>query len=119
MKPPVIRNVIITDRDLPTLMRRSLGKGEFGKEALYDTVDFRILTEQDLTLELLKNPIHDSATPEGQIRRWIKRYHLYREDYHYWLFRKQDRLLQISPHTGRNRHRWDNLGMATLTKTFS
>ena len=113
MKKPVIRNVIITDRDLPALMIKALGK------KLYDTVDFRLLTESDLTIELLKNPTKESMTPEGHLRRLVKRYHLYREDYYYWLFRKQDRMIQICPNKGRNRYRWDNLGIATLTKTFS
>jgi hypothetical protein len=119
MKKTVIRSIVVAERDLPTLMKKALGKSDYGNKKLYDTVDFRLLTEQDFTIYLLKNPTKDSMTPEGHMRRWVKQYHLYREDYYYWFFRKQDRMIRISPNTGRNRYRWDNLGMATLTKTFS
>lgn len=119
MKKPVIRSIAITERDLPALMIKALGKSDDGREKLYDTVDFRLLTESDLLIEMIKNPTNESMTPEGQMLRWVKRYHLYRMDYLSWFYRKQDRMIQICPNKGRNKYRWDNLGIATLTKTFS
>jgi hypothetical protein len=100
-------------------MKKALGKSDDGREKLYDTVDFRLLTESDLLIEMIKNPPNDSMTPEGYMRRWVKRYHLYRLDYQFWFYRKQDRIIRISPNKGKNKYRWDNLGIATLTKTFS
>ena len=119
MKKTVIRSIVVAERDLPALTKKALIKSDYGNKKLYDTVDFRLLTEQDLMIELLKNPTKDSMTLEGQIRRWLKRYHLYRQDYQYWFYRKQDRMIRISPNTHKNKYRWDNLGIATLTKTFS
>jgi hypothetical protein len=117
MKPPVIRTVVIRARDLPDLKQKALVKSIYGTKKLYDTLDFRLLTEQDFLIHLLKNPRNDKATIRFQLKQWIGKHYLYDRTYLNWELDLRDKGFWIKPIKGKRE--WDQLGIATLTKTFS
>jgi hypothetical protein len=119
IKKPIVRDVVITERELPLLIKRSVFKSQFGHIQLYDSVDFRLLTEADYLIALLKKPHKDLLSRSYRLAGWIKEYHLWDENYYACDFDIIDKIVQIRPTRGSRKGKWEKIGLATLTKTFS
>jgi len=118
MKKPVIRTVLITEKNLPRLTREALVQSRYGQKKLYDSIDWRPLTENDYLIELLKNP--KGEIPQmAVLHQLILKNHPYHQDMKYWQLIIRDGLIQVRPNSGRGKNDWQTLGIATLTKTFS
>ena len=123
MKKPVIRTVLLTKKNLPRLTREALVQSQYGRKKLYDSVDWRPLTENDYLIELLKNP--PGEIPQmAVLHQLILKNHPYQQDMKYWQLMIRDGLIQVRPNSGRGKkdwqpRPWQPLGIATLTKTFS
>ena len=107
VKKTVVRKVVIREgRDFAGLRRRTLIKSDYGHKALYDTCEWRTITEQDLLLETIKQGKKIEAKD-------LYRNILYNPQYHRWhWFVSHDGSVMID--SGKTNIK--KLGIVTLTK---
>jgi hypothetical protein len=108
------RKVLIRESDVKTLKRHSLIESPHGNKQLYDSVDWKPITSNDLLIDTIRGIIYNN--PES-LRRYFVTYHahtFYDSRYRHWSFdiNSISRVLEIS---GNNVH-WQPFGWAVLIK---
>ncbi len=109
----LIRKVLIRERELKTLRHHCLVKSEYGNKSLYDSVEWRPITTQDLLLEILKGKEVNLT--------WIKKYvrqhtnSMYDRRYEWWDYTIIDDTVMVRPASGGTTY-YEPFGWAILKK---
>lgn len=113
MTRTLIRRVLIRPKELKTLKRHCLVKSPYGNRNLYDSVDWRPITRQDLLLEMIRGTI----TREKDLLVYIRNHanSMYDKRYYYWDYHMYNDVLHISPENSRSS---EPFGWAVLKKSF-
>ena len=109
------RKVLIRERELKTLRYRALVKSEYGNKGLYDSLEWRPITVQDLTLEILKGEKIDLTWIKSYMREYTES--MYDPRYYYWDYTIIDDTVMIRPDSG-GQTRFEPFGWAVLKKHF-
>lgn len=109
----LIRKVLIRPKELKILKKHCLVKSPYGNKALYDDIDWRPITRDDLLIEMLRGTI----TREKDLLVYVRNHvdSMYDKRYYYWDYYMYDDVLHVSPE---NNASFEPFGWATLTKKF-
>ena len=104
------RRVIINEKDFPKLKRRALIKSDYGHTNLYDTCEWRPITNHEILLSMIKHNHGPQSTDTWMFK---NRNNFYDKEYDNWIF-----LLCVDNTVKgyRGRSKIYTFGWATLTK---
>ena len=109
----LIRKVLIRPKELKKLKRHALIKSKAGNKKLYDSVEWRPLTRQDLLLEMLRGTI----TKDEEVWKYVHHHShsVYERRYLDWNYEFFDDVLHVYPENGSS---YEPFGWAVLKKSL-
>ena len=115
MTQTLIRKVLIRERELKSFRYRCLVRSEYGNKNLYNSLEWRPITVQDLTLEILKGEKIDLTWIKSYMREYTES--MYDPRYYYWDYTIIDDTVMIRPNLGGVTY-FEPFGWAVLKKHF-